>query len=107
MPSSSGTGTCGCRREDTLAITAPVSTTVSAPSFSIRLSAVMASVSSRLQPQVPVPLLDGITAGVRQAELLARARYPKPATGSYAPPGPRELIGADPALVEAFKTPPR
>jgi len=69
--------------------------------------AVMASVSSRLQPQVPVPLLDGITAGVRQGELLARARYPKPATGSYAPPGPRELIGADPALVEAFKTPPR
>jgi len=67
--------------------------------------AVMAGVPQRLQSQVPVPILDGISAGVRQAELLARAAYPKPRTGSYAPPGPRELVGLDPQLSAAFKPP--
>jgi allantoin racemase len=64
--------------------------------------AVMAGVPARLQPRVPVPMLDGITAGVRQAELLVRAGYPKPSRGSFAPPGARETTGLDPALANAF-----
>jgi allantoin racemase len=67
--------------------------------------AVMAGVPARLQPQVPVPMLDGVTAGVRQAELLVRARYPKPSSGSYALPGAREIVGLDPAVARAFGAP--
>lgn len=64
--------------------------------------AVMAGVPARLQPRIPVPVLDGITAGVRQAELLVRAAYPKPARGSYAAPGARESTGLDPVLARAL-----
>jgi allantoin racemase len=60
--------------------------------------AVMAGVPERLQPEVPVPLLDGIGCGVRQAETLVRLAPRKPRTGSYAPPGRRKLAGVDPAI---------
>jgi allantoin racemase len=64
--------------------------------------AVMAGVPSRLQPQVPVPLIDGIACAVRQAELLCRLALPKPRAGSYASPAGRELVGVDPAITAAF-----
>src|SRR4051812_17696434 len=60
--------------------------------------AVMAGVPRRLQSQVAVPVLDCISCGVRQAELLARLALPKPTTGSYAPPAERELVDVDPAI---------
>ena len=50
----------------------------------ILTGAVMAGVAARLQPRVSVPILDGVTCGVRMAEMLARSGYPKPTTGSYA-----------------------
>ena len=65
--------------------------------------AVMAGVAARLQPQLPVPMVDGVTCGVRQAELLARSRYPKPTTGSYAAPGGRELIDVSPEIAAMFR----
>jgi allantoin racemase len=64
--------------------------------------AVMAGVPARLQPQVPVPLIDGIACAVRQAELLHHLSLPKPRVGSYAPPGQRELIAVDAAVAAAF-----
>jgi len=64
--------------------------------------AVMAGVPARLQPHVPVPIVDCIVAGVRQAELLARLRFPKPRAGSFAFPAGRELVNADPAIAAAF-----
>ena len=64
--------------------------------------AVMAGVPARLQPQVPVPLIDGLDCAVRQAELLHRLALPKPSAGSYAPPGPRELVNVSPAIDRAF-----
>lgn len=64
--------------------------------------AVMAGVPPRLQPQVPVPLIDGIACAVRQAELLHHLALPKPRVGSYAPPSGRELVGVDPAIAAAF-----
>jgi len=64
--------------------------------------AVMAGVPRRLQPEVPVPLIDCIACGVRQAELLARLALPKPRTGSYAPPVDRELVDVDPAIGRCF-----
>ncbi len=64
--------------------------------------AVMAGVPARLQPEVPVPLIDCIVCGVRQAELLASLRFPKPRTGSYAAPAGRELVDVDPAIARRF-----
>ena len=64
--------------------------------------AVMAGVPARLQPDVPVPLIDCIACAVRQAELLHALRLPKPSAGSYAPPADRELVEVDPAILRAF-----
>jgi len=64
--------------------------------------AVMAGVPRRLQAQVPVPLVDGVVCGVRQAELLARMKLPKPTTGSYALPRGREVSNVSDALRKAF-----
>lgn len=64
--------------------------------------AVMAGVPARIQPQVAVPIVDCIVAGVRQAELLASLRLPKPRAGSFAFPAGRELVDADPAIAAVF-----
>jgi allantoin racemase len=64
--------------------------------------AVMAGVPARLQPQVPVPLVDCIACGIRQAELLAHLGHPKPSVGSYALPGDRELVNVDAAIAACF-----
>lgn len=64
--------------------------------------AVMAGVPARLQPHVPVPLVDGIACAVAQAELLHRLGHSKPTTGSYALPTGRDVAGVDPALLRAF-----
>lgn len=68
----------------------------------ILTGAVMAGVPRRLQAEVPVPLIDCIAAGVRQAELLARMRLPKPQAGSYAAPLGRELVAVDSDVARAF-----
>jgi len=68
----------------------------------ILTGAVMAGVPARLQAEVPVPLVDCIVCGVRQAELLVRLGLPKPRAGSYAAPGGRELVDVDPAIARAF-----
>jgi allantoin racemase len=64
--------------------------------------AVRAGVPARLQPDVPVPLIDCMACAVRQAELLVHLGHPKPSAGSYAPPADRELVEVDPAIVRAF-----
>jgi allantoin racemase len=64
--------------------------------------AVMAGVPARLQPQVPVPLIDGIACAVRQAELLHHLALPKPRAGSYAAPTGRELVAVEAAIAAAF-----
>jgi allantoin racemase len=64
--------------------------------------AVMAGVPRRLQPSIPVPVVDCIAAGIRQCELLAGMQLPKPRTGSYAMPAGRELVNVDAAILRAF-----
>jgi allantoin racemase len=64
--------------------------------------AVMAGVPQRLQDRIDVPVLDGVSCAVRQAELLVRSRLPKARTGSYAAPGARESVGLSPALQAFF-----
>jgi allantoin racemase len=64
--------------------------------------AVMAGVPRRLQDQVPVPLLDGISCGIYQTELMVRLGAPKPSTGSYALPGDREVVNVTESIATAF-----
>jgi allantoin racemase len=45
-----------------------------------------------------VPLIDGIAAGVRMAEMLVRLGLPRARSGSYAAPQGRETEGLSPAL---------
>lgn len=68
--------------------------------------AVMAGVPPRLQPQVDVPLLDGVNCAVRQAELLVDLAAMKPRVGSYAALPPRELVDVNPALRALFQPRP-
>jgi allantoin racemase len=64
--------------------------------------AVMAGVPARIQPHVPVPIVDCMACAVRQAELLHHLALPKPTAGSYAAPAGRELIAVDAAVAAAF-----
>ena len=64
--------------------------------------AVMAGVPARIQHGVPVPVIDCIACGVRQAELLVHLALPKPRVGSYAPPADRELVNVAPAIAASF-----
>ena len=64
--------------------------------------AAMAGLAPRLQPQLPVPLIDGVTCAVALAESLALLRLPKARTGSVAPTGGREVRGVSPALAALF-----
>ena len=64
----------------------------------ILLGAVMAGVSRRIEERVGVPVLDGMRCAIPQAEALVRIGARKPSTGSYAPPGERQVSALDPAL---------
>ena len=67
--------------------------------------AVMAGVPQRLQPSIDVPLLDGISCAVRQAELLASTAPTKPRVGSLAPLPQRELVNVSPSIAALFSSP--
>ena len=69
----------------------------------ILAGAAMAGMQRTLQARVPVPLLDGIACGVKQAELLVRLGLPKPATGSYARIAGRETSGLSEALARLLR----
>jgi len=64
--------------------------------------AVMAGVPRQLQNAVSVPLLDGISCGIRQTELMVQIGAPKPSAGSYAPPTGRELVAVTESMAAAF-----
>ena len=65
----------------------------------------MAGVPRRIQADVPMPVLEGISCGVLQAELLVRLGAPKPRTGSYAAlSASREAVNLDDGLAAFFKT---
>jgi len=68
----------------------------------ILAGAAMAGMARHVQPDVPVPVLDGVDCAVRLAELLARLGLPKPRTGSFAAPPAKELVGVDPAIGALF-----
>jgi allantoin racemase len=66
------------------------------------IGAVMAEMPARLQPRLPVPLIEGVRCAVTLAEALVRLGLPKPTAGGYAALPRRDLVGVDPALAARF-----
>lgn len=64
--------------------------------------AVMAGAPRRLQAQVPVPLVEGLSCAIAQAALLVQLACPKPLLGSLACLPARELTGISAALQARF-----
>ncbi|PZQ01971.1 MAG: hydantoin racemase [Variovorax paradoxus] len=64
--------------------------------------AAMASMAEALQPQLPVPLLDGVGCAVALAQALVGLRLPRARVGSVAPTGGRSVQGVSPALTALF-----
>jgi allantoin racemase len=60
--------------------------------------AAMAAMAPALQPDLPVPLLDGVACAVGLAETLAHQRWPKPRVGSVSATGGRTVHGVSDAL---------
>lgn len=68
--------------------------------------AVMAGVPPRLQAQVPVPLLEGVSCAMLQAESLIRLKPIKPRAGSLAALPARTQVGLSDALTARFRDAP-
>jgi allantoin racemase len=65
--------------------------------------AALAGMAPRLQPDSPVPLLDGIACGVRLLEMLVALKLPKPRQGSFAAAHGRAVGGVAPALAALLR----
>jgi len=65
--------------------------------------AVLAGMDRLLQDRSPLPLLDGVTCGVKLAEMLVALGVPKPRAGSYAAPQGRAALGLSEALSALLK----
>jgi allantoin racemase len=68
----------------------------------VLIGAVMAAMPARVQPQLAVPAIEGVSCAVALAEALVRLRLPKAREGGYAALPARELVGVDPALAARF-----
>ena len=64
--------------------------------------AAMASMAAALQPELDVPLLDGVACAVALAEAHAALELPKTRTGSVSPTGGRTVLGVSPQLTALF-----
>jgi allantoin racemase len=68
----------------------------------VLIGAVMAPIAARVQPHLPVPVVEGVSAAVALAEAMVRLKLPKPRAGGYAALPKREVSGLDPALAARF-----
>ncbi len=68
----------------------------------VLIGAVMAGMPGRIGAEVPVPVIEGVSAAVALAEGLVRLGLRQPAAGSFAPPGRRMVSGVDAALAGRF-----
>ena len=69
--------------------------------------AVFAGLARHLGDTAPIPLIDGIAASVKMAEMLVHMACGKPTQGSYRLPEPKDLTGVNGALEKLFKNFPR
>ena len=58
----------------------------------------LAGLGRRIAARLPVPLVDGVSSGVRLAQARVRAGAPPPGAGGYAPPPEKRQKGLPPAL---------
>jgi allantoin racemase len=63
----------------------------------------MAGMPARIADRVPVPVLDGIAAGVGLCEMLVRLKAAKAKVGSLAHPGLRPTVGLAGPLAALLK----
>ncbi len=68
----------------------------------VLIGAIMGGMPARVQPRVPVPVIEGLSCAVTLAEALVRLNLPRARTGSYAPLPASEQTGIDPALASLF-----
>jgi len=68
--------------------------------------AALVGLIDRVQASVPVPVIDGIAAGVVLAEALVRLARPKAGAGSHAALPPREVSGFGDAVRRLFESGP-
>ncbi len=68
----------------------------------VLIGAVMAAMPARVQPAIPVPVVEGVSAAVALAGAMVRLALPRPRAGGYAALPARELVGVDPALASRF-----
>ena len=68
----------------------------------VLIGAVMAGMPARVQPRLPVPVIEGVRAAVVLAQALVSLALPKPRAGGYAALPRRDLVGIDPALAARF-----
>ena len=62
----------------------------------------LAGLAAEVADQVPVPLVDGVAAAVRQAEALVALRPRKATAGTFRRPAPKPMIGGSAALRALF-----
>lgn len=62
----------------------------------------LAGLAGKMADRVPVPLIDGVAAAARQAEVLASLRPRKATAGSFRRPDPKPITGVSAALEALF-----
>lgn len=64
----------------------------------ILAGAPLAGLAQLVADRIPVPVIDGVAAAVKQAELLAQLNLRKATAGSFRRPDPKTVTGVAPAL---------
>jgi allantoin racemase len=62
----------------------------------------LAGLAATVADRVPVPMVDGVAAAVRQAEVLASLRPRKATSGTFRRPDPKAITGVPEALARLF-----
>ncbi len=62
----------------------------------------LAGLAGAIAERVPVPLVDGVAAAMRQAEVLAALRPRKATAGTFRTPDAKPVTGLPPALEALF-----
>jgi allantoin racemase len=63
----------------------------------------LAGLAETIAERVPVPLVDGVVAAVRQAETLVALRPRKATAGGFRRPDPKPIAGVPPSLARLFR----
>jgi allantoin racemase len=85
-------------KEDLLVALAHRAVEEDAADVIILAGAPLAGLAARVADRIPVPVVDGVAAAVKQAEALAALRPRKATAGTFRRPAPKPVTGVAPAL---------